>query len=77
MGTVIFFAANPLVLNSISVIANMWFADEERARCSAISGLMAPLGSLIGLALTGVLSAGVNTDDAQDCFKRFRKIVYV
>ena len=47
-GQFIFFVANPFILNSISIIANMWFAEEERARAMAIAGLMAPLGSLLG-----------------------------
>ena len=56
LGTIIFFIANPLVLGSISVISNLWFSDDERAKATAIAGLMAPLGSLIGLALTGVFA---------------------
>ena len=77
VGTFIFFIANPLILNSISVIANLWFADDERARCTAICGLMAPLGSLLGLAMTGVIAAGVNSDSQSDCLSRFEEIIYI
>lgn len=76
-GTTIFFSANPLILNSISVIANLWFGDDERARCTAICGLMAPLGSLLGLAMTGVIAAGVDSDNQQDCLSRFKELLYI
>ena len=76
LGTFIFFLANPFVLNSISIISNMWFAEDELARSTAISGLMAPLGSLLGLAVAGVFSSGVDKDDPVDCFNRLKNIVY-
>jgi len=31
LGTGIFFISMPLVFNSISLVAKMWFSDEERA----------------------------------------------
>lgn len=67
LGTFIFFLANPFILNSISIIANLWFAENELARSTAISGLMAPLGSLLGLAVAGVCAAGVDVNDKVDC----------
>lgn len=70
MGTFVFFLPNPLILNMTSKIANLWFAQNEIARATAISGLMAPLGSLLGLALTGVIATGVNVDDPVDCMNR-------
>ena len=54
----------------------MWFAEDELARSTAISGLMAPLGSLLGLAVAGVFSSGVDKDDPVDCFNRLKNIVY-
>lgn len=67
---------NPFILNSISVVSNMWFAENELARSTAISGLMAPLGSLLGLAVAGVFSSGVDTEDPVDCYNRLKNIVY-
>ena len=75
LGTFIFFLASPFILNSISIIANMWFAEKERARAMAIAGLMAPLGSLLGLGLTGYIIIGIN-DDPVECMNRLKKIVY-
>ena len=40
----------------------MWFSDEERGRATAIAGLMAPLGALLGLAMTGAIAAGVDLE---------------
>ena len=77
LGSFVFFLATPFILNSISVISNLWFADNERAKATAISGLMAPVGSLLGLAMTGVLASGVDKEDSKDCYDRFVKIVYV
>ena len=76
LGTFVFFVANPFILNSISIIANMWFADNERARCIAISGLTGPFGSLLGLALTGVISIGIDIDDVAMCTSRLKQIIY-
>ena len=77
LGSFIFSMANPLILNSMSVISNMWFGDADRSRAVAIAGLMAPLGSLIGLALSGILAAGVDAEDPQDCMDRLHSMVYV
>ena len=77
MGTFIFFAANPLVLNSISLIGNLWFSDDERAKATAIAGLMAPMGALVGLAMTGALASGIDSTDPEICMNRFKLIVFV
>jgi len=68
---------NPFVLSVISLIANLWFGDHERNRAAAIIGLMAPVGSLIGLGLAGALAAGVDSADPIDCMDRLELIVYV
>ena len=65
VGTFIYFTASPLILNALSVISNLWFADDERAQATAIAGLMAPLGSLFGLGLTGFIAAGMDTEDVE------------
>ena len=38
---------------------------------------MAPLGALLGLALTGVLAAGVDVDDPVDCMNRLKTIIWI
>ena len=78
MGMLIFFVASPMILNSISLISNLWFSDFERARATAISGLMPSLGSIIGLGMTGVIAAGVDEDSSAElCMDKFKVIVYV
>ena len=77
LGTFIFFSANPMILNGISVVANMWFAEDERASATALAGLMAPLGSLFGLGLAGGVAAGMDTEDPVQCMDRLKKIVYI
>ena len=73
----IFFIANPFVLNSISLIANLWFADLERARATAISGLMPSLGSIVGLGMAGAIATGVDGDSPPSlCMDKFKVIVY-
>ena len=66
-GTIIFILSSPIVLNSISLVQNVWFGDEERAKATAIAGLTSPLGSLTGLVLSGALSAGAEVTDQSDC----------
>ena len=77
LGTLLFFMANPFILNSISVIANTWFADDERARATAIAALMTPIGCLCGLGLTGVVAHGMVKDDPTDCMQRLQTICYI
>lgn len=72
LGTFVFFISNPLVLNAITTIANLWFSDDDRAKATAIAGLMAPLGSLLGLGLTGAISTGMEEQPEQDiCMDKF------
>jgi len=54
----------------------MWFPEEERARAMAISGLMAPLGSLLGLGLAGIIIIGLDVNDPIECMNHLKKIVY-
>lgn len=77
LGSIIFYMSIAIVLNSIITVANLWFADDERGKSAAISGLMVPLGNLVGLGITGVLSAGVDNEDPVDCMNRFKKITYI
>ena len=60
LGVGLFFVSNPIVLNSTSLIINLWFSEDERAQASTIAGLMVPIGCLLGLVLTGMLSTDVD-----------------
>ena len=77
LGTFVFFVANPFILNSISVIANTWFADNERARATAIAALMTPVGCLCGLGMTGVIARGMDKDSPIVCMERLQSMVYI
>lgn len=44
-------AAAPMFLNAISLTANVWFADNERALAGALMTLASPIGSLISFIL--------------------------
>ena len=70
-GSVIFALANSLIMNSISTIANLWFADDERARATAIAGLMVPMGTLLGLGLAGAISTTIDPDIKSECMHGF------
>ena len=60
LGAAIFSISNPLVLNSTRMIANMWFAEDERGTAAAIAGAMVPVGCVLGLVMTGMLSTDVD-----------------
>ena len=76
LGQFVFFIANPFAINAISIIANIWVADDERGKSTSISGLMSPLGSLVGFGLCGVFAAGVDSDDPVDCLNRLKTMVW-
>ena len=63
LGTTIFFVSLPIALNSISLVVNIWFGESERSRATAIASLMVPMGCFIGLAMTGLMAAGVDEND--------------
>lgn len=44
-------AAAPMYLNAISLTANVWFADNERAIAGALMTLASPLGSLVSFVV--------------------------
>ena len=48
-------------MGSISHIANLWFGEHEQARSMAISGMMIPLGSILGFAMTGILARDIES----------------
>ena len=74
VGTALLSMATPLSLNGISVIANLWFPDGQRATATALMGLSQPLGILVGLGITGVLAAGLDTEDLAACFDTVRSV---
>ena len=77
LGTFICVSSLTLVLNSISLIANTWFGENERGQSTAISGLMIPVGSVVALAITGVVTGGMDVADPVDCKNRLEEMIYV
>jgi predicted MFS family arabinose efflux permease len=46
VGQFIISFANPIYLSASNIIANRWFADNERALATSMIGLSIPLGSV-------------------------------
>ena len=57
VGQSIIAAAGPMVTSSISIIANLWFADNERSTATSIMSLSNPIGSFSSLFIQGIYSA--------------------
>lgn len=55
VGTALVASTVPVFVNATSMIANNWFADNERALATAIGGIAMPLGTLLSFTLTGLL----------------------
>ena len=53
-------AAAPMYLNGISLTANVWFADNERAIAGALMTLSSPLGSLLSFIIQAYFIVQVN-----------------
>jgi len=51
IGQIIVMAAAPMYLNAISLTANVWFADNERALAGALMTMASPLGSLMSFVI--------------------------
>jgi len=50
--------AQPMIMNAISIIANVWFGDKQRALATSLAGLSNPVGGLISLVTIGVVFSG-------------------
>ena len=77
VGTIIFVSSVPLCTNAISLIANQWFADDERGTATALISLSIPLGSLTSLVLDGVAANGLDETDPVACFNVIKIVTYV
>ena len=55
VGTCFVAAARPVFLGSPAMIANRWFADNERARAQAIQNIQTALGTAVSLVLSGFI----------------------
>ena len=77
LGTFIFLATQTLCMNSISTIANTWFSENEIGQSTAISSLVMPVGSIVGLGLAGVVAAGIDVDDPVECMDCLKQMVYI
>ena len=79
VGTTIFFLASPSIYASIGLISNLWFADDERGKSTAVGGLMAPLGSVIGFIVCGAVAAGLDPDnpDPAECMAKYKTMIWI
>jgi MFS transporter, FLVCR family, feline leukemia virus subgroup C receptor-related protein len=59
-GQAIVASAGPMVTGAISIIANNWFGDKERAFATAIMSLSNPLGSLASFVIQGVYAYSID-----------------
>ena len=59
-------AARPIFFGSPSVIANRWFADNERTQAQAIQNINTALGSSLSYILSGLYFMDLN-EDAMTC----------
>ena len=56
-GQAVIASAGPMVTSSISIIANNWFSDRERATATSIMSLSNPFGSFSSFVIQGIFSA--------------------
>ena len=70
LGTVIYVLSIPMLLSAISLIANLWFSDDQRGTATSLMGIAMPCGSMIGLLISGLLCAGMDSKDPVDCLSR-------
>ena len=76
-GTAIYVLALPMCTNAISLIANLWFSDDQRATATSLISLSMPLGTMLSLLITGLIAAGLDDTDAADCLERIREVTLV
>lgn len=62
IGQGIIACSGPMVTCAISIIANNWFGDGERALATAIMSLSNPLGSFLSFVIQGIFSAVVTSN---------------
>jgi len=61
-------AARPIFFGSPSVIANRWFADNERTQAQALQNINTALGSSLAYILSGVYFRDLHKDTIE-CLK--------
>lgn len=69
-GTLIYMLSVPMLLSAISLIANLWFSDDQRGTATSLMGIAMPCGSMVGLTVTGLLCVGMDNNDPNDCLRR-------
>jgi nitrate/nitrite transporter NarK len=57
IGQLIIACAGPTISSPISIIANNWFGDHERAKATSLMSLSNPLGSLVSFIIQAVYIA--------------------
>jgi hypothetical protein len=66
-----------LFFNSISLIVNHWCAEEEKGKGTAFCSVAIPMGTVLGLAISGIVSAGMDPKSIEDCQERTKKIIWI
>ena len=59
VGTFILSLANPIYLSAQNIICNKWFADNERALATTITGIGIPVGSITAFVWSGIVFADI------------------
>ena len=59
VGQTIVAASLPIVLNAVSLVANLWFGEKERNIATTIPSLASVSGSIFCLAITGMISGNI------------------
>ena len=74
LGTVIYVLALPAALNGVSLVANLWFPDNQRATATGLIGVSMAIGSVVGLTISGMLSVGIHKESKENCYQVLSRI---
>ena len=77
VGTAIFVSSVPLFTNAISLIANQWFPDNQRATATSLISLAIPVGSLFSLILSGLAASGIDESNQSECISAVKLVTTI
>ena len=66
----------PILLNGLSIVTIAWFREKEKNLATAVIATGATLGGLIGNAIPGVYSAGLNKEDPVADLRVLRETIF-
>jgi len=66
-----------MVFNGLSLVVIMWFTDSEKAKATSIIGFGAQCGSLVGMAIPGIVAVGLDTADPKADLLTIRECILV